>query len=78
VEINLETLNDTRKKATVKVGADEVGQQERELVSEFKQQARLPGFRPGKAPEDMVRKRYRKDIEEQLTRRLTQTLRMTG
>src|SRR5688572_3120758 len=30
----------------------------------------MPGFRPGKAPKDMVLKKYEKDIEEEVRRKL--------
>ena len=32
----------------------------------------VPGFRPGKAPRDMVVKRYDKDIQEEVKRKLGQ------
>jgi trigger factor len=37
---------------------------------DFQKQAALPGFRPGKAPRDMVAKRYEKDIHDEVKRKL--------
>lgn len=36
-----------------------------EITADFQREARLPGFRPGKAPKDMVAKRFEKEIEEE-------------
>ncbi len=42
-------------------------------VREFSQLVNLPGFRPGKAPVGMVKSRFAKEIEEELTRRVFRT-----
>lgn len=38
--------------------------------SEYRRQANLPGFRKGKAPMAIVEKKYSRDIEQEVTRRL--------
>jgi trigger factor len=40
------------------------------VAKEFLRHAAMPGFRPGKAPKDMVLKKYEKDIEEEVRRKL--------
>jgi len=40
------------------------------VTKEFQKEARLPGFRPGKAPREMVLRKYGKDIEEEAKRKL--------
>jgi trigger factor len=40
------------------------------MIKDFQRQASLPGFRPGKAPKDMVAKRYEKDIQDEVKRKL--------
>lgn len=40
------------------------------VVNGFRRQARLPGFRPGKAPAALVRSRYWKDIKEEVLKNL--------
>lgn len=40
------------------------------VTKDFQRQAELPGFRPGKAPKDMVIKRYEQDITEEVKRKL--------
>jgi trigger factor len=41
-----------------------------EIATEFRRHARLPGFRPGKAPLSLIQQRYRDDIRSELLRAL--------
>lgn len=70
MNIKIEDINDTRKKLLVTVAADEVEQEHDELVKEFAKVAKVPGFRPGKAPLPMVAKRFAKDITEELNKKI--------
>lgn len=70
MNIRIEDINDTRKKLLVQVGADEVEKEHDELVKEFAKAARLPGFRPGKAPLPLVAKRFSREINEELTKKV--------
>ena len=40
------------------------------IAKDYQKQASLPGFRPGKAPKDMVLKRYEKEIEDEAKKKL--------
>src|SRR6185503_15146514 len=40
------------------------------IVHEFGQRIRIPGFRKGKVPSDLVRRRFAKDIEQEVKERL--------
>jgi len=40
------------------------------VAKQFQKQARIPGFRPGKAPQAIVEKKYSADIREELTNKL--------
>ena len=40
------------------------------MMKNFQREASLPGFRPGKAPRDMVVKRYEKDIQDEVKKKL--------
>ncbi len=71
VNIAIEEVSPTRKTLVVTVPAGEVAAEEKSLVGEFAQSVRLPGFRPGKAPVDMVKRRYAKEITEELQRKVT-------
>jgi trigger factor len=41
-----------------------------EIAKKFQREARFPGFRPGKAPRDLVVKRYETDIQDEAKRKL--------
>ncbi|CAI8331152.1 MAG: Trigger factor [Opitutia bacterium UBA7350] len=63
-------INSTRKAVSVHILAEEINEIEAQLVSDFQGQAKIPGFRPGKAPEKMVRSRYAKDLKKELANRV--------
>jgi trigger factor len=54
----------------VEIDAAKVDQTFDEITRDFQREARLPGFRPGKAPKDMVAKRYETDIQTEAKRKL--------
>lgn len=68
----IEDINTTRKAATVTVPADVIENAQNKLFKEYAAQARIPGFRPGKAPVSVVRQKYGKDLEKELTQRVVQ------
>lgn len=68
---NIEKVNDTRRKIAVTVDAAEIAKEKEGVVAEFVKFAKLPGFRPGKAPKDMILKRFGNDIQAQLERAVT-------
>lgn len=63
-------ISHTRKTITVNFSAEEVTAQETALVKDFQSKVKVPGFRPGKAPEAMVRSRFAKEIKGELSQRL--------
>src|SRR5215469_14785880 len=54
----------------VEIESQEVDAAFESMVKDFQRQASLPGFRPGKAPKDMVAKRYEKDIHDEVKKKL--------
>jgi trigger factor len=54
----------------VEIDAAKVDETFAEVTSGFQKEARLPGFRPGKAPKDRVAKLYEKEIRDEVTRKL--------
>lgn len=67
---DVQDINETRKTITVSFTPEELNEQESSLVKDFQRQAKIPGFRPGKAPEKMVRARFAKDIRQELKQRV--------
>ncbi len=70
--MNVETsdLSDTRKLITISFSAEETAAEDRKTFGEFLKQAQMPGFRPGKAPAQMVRSRFQKEITNEIHRHL--------
>lgn len=68
----IEEISDTRKKLIVNVPAATIESLEGEVVGEFAKQAKIPGFRPGKAPANIIKKRYAKDIRNETGNKVAQ------
>jgi trigger factor len=71
VNITVEDVSPTRKTLVVNVPVEEIAVEEQSVLGEFAQSVRLPGFRPGKAPADLVRRRYAREIGQELQRKVT-------
>ena len=54
----------------VEVEAAKVEETFEEITRQFQREAKFPGFRPGKAPKDMVAKRYESEIQDEVKRKL--------
>lgn len=54
----------------VEIPAEKVQGQRDQIVRGYTNKARVPGFRPGKAPRAIVEKRFEKEITEELNERL--------
>jgi len=70
VKVTVEEVTDTRKKVHVSVDADEIASEEKGLLKQFSQNAKLPGFRPGKAPENLIRSKYKNELKSELGRKI--------
>jgi trigger factor len=70
MNVTIEDVSACRKRLKIEVPANRVNQTFEEVTDEFQRFAKIPGFRPGKAPRAVIQKRYQKDIEEELQRKL--------
>jgi len=70
MDIKIQTINPTRRNVTVTIPAADVTSAEKEVIKGFVREAALPGFRPGKAPEAIVRQKYGKNIDEEVNQQL--------
>jgi trigger factor len=50
----------------IDVSADEVAKTYRNVVANYKKYARIPGFRPGKVPENVIRRRFATEIRKEV------------
>ena len=78
VKTDVQDINPTRKVISITATSKEVSDQEAKLIKDFQRQAKIPGFRPGKAPENMVRQRFAKDIQEELKQRVVSQAHQEG
>lgn len=70
MKIDIQDVNETRKTLAVSFEASEIATEEAALIKQFSKQAKIPGFRPGKAPVNMIRQRFGKQISEELRQRV--------
>jgi trigger factor len=70
VNVTVENLAPCKKLVRVEVESKKVDETFESITKDFQKQVALPGFRPGKAPRDMVLKKYEKDIEDEVKKRL--------
>ncbi len=54
----------------IELPPEEVTQEWDAIASSFAKQARIPGYRPGKAPKRIIESKFRKDIQDELTKKL--------
>ena len=70
MNIQLNSVSDTRKNLVVTLDKSEVDAEHLAVITEVSQQARIPGFRPGKAPAAMVAKRFGKEIADEFKQKV--------
>lgn len=73
VNVEIKDAGDARKVALVTFESDEVTSQESQVCKQFGRMANIPGFRKGKAPENVIRKKYSKELKEELNRKVSTT-----
>ena len=70
MNVTVENLAPCKKLVRVELDAKVVDEAFASMTKDFQKQANLPGFRPGKAPVQMVLKKYEKDIQDEVKRKL--------
>lgn len=70
MNIAIEDINNCRKRLKIEVPPNEVNEEIERITGEFQKQVKLPGFRAGKVPRDVVSKRFSQDIDEETKRSL--------
>src|SRR5438477_5025430 len=54
----------------IELPPEEVSKEWDTIANSFARFAKIPGYRPGKAPRSVIDKRFRKEIQEEVTKRL--------
>ena len=63
-------VSPTRKNLDIEIPQDAVDHEIHHIAQEFAKKARVPGFRPGRAPINVVRTRYREEIVSEMMQHL--------
>lgn len=70
MNVSVENLAPCKKLVRVELDAAAVDAAFDAITKDYQKQAALPGFRPGKAPRDMVAKKYESEIKDEAKRKL--------
>jgi len=71
VNVDIKDAGVARKIATVSFDSDEVSKHESKVCQELGKLVNIPGFRKGKAPANVIRKKYAKEIMDELNRKVS-------
>jgi trigger factor len=63
-------VNSCKRNLTAEVPAQEVEQEIDKIAREYASNAKVPGFRPGKVPLNVIRQRYGSDIRQDVTQKI--------
>jgi trigger factor len=66
VQTHLALIEGCRHSLEISVPADEVQAETGRVTANIQKRAKLPGFRPGKAPTSLIRQQFRGDIQQQV------------
>jgi len=70
--VKVEDAGPATKKVTVEIPRERIDKEMARQFKDIRQQAAIPGFRPGHAPAKLVEKRFNNDVKEQVRRSLLQ------
>ena len=62
MQVSVEESGVIERKLTISVPSEEIEQEVSKRLKKVARQARIPGFRPGKAPQGVIRKRYEPQV----------------
>jgi len=71
VNVEIKEAGDARKIVNVTFDSDEMSEKGNQVCKELGRLANIPGFRKGKAPEQVIRKRYASEIQQELSRKVS-------
>ena len=71
MNVDIKDAGVARKIATVSFDSEEVSKHESKVCQELGKLVNIPGFRKGKAPANVIRKKYAKEIKDELNRKVS-------
>jgi trigger factor len=70
MKVEIETQPGSVSTLQIELPPEEVSKEWDSIANSFARLAKIPGYRPGKAPRAVIEKRFRKQIQEELTKKL--------
>jgi trigger factor len=70
MQVNVENISSVKKKISFEVPPERVQDEIDKAFAEIRKRAVIPGFRKGKAPQDLIRKSYQGQIENDVVKNL--------
>src|SRR3990172_12042137 len=71
MKVDVKEVSKTKRVFTIEVPYDVVSKEFSEAYDNLRKRVKVPGFRPGKAPLTLLERRYAKDVEADLIKRLS-------
>ncbi len=66
----IEDITTVKKKLTIELAPDEVAKEFDKALVDVGKKAKIPGFRPGKAPKNIVERHYGDEVRNEVVHRL--------
>jgi trigger factor len=70
MKVKVETKPESVSTLKIELPAEEVSKEWDAIANSFAKFAKIPGYRPGKAPRTVIDKRFRKEIQDEVTKKL--------
>jgi trigger factor len=70
VKVNVEKQPDSSSTLYIELPPEEVSKEWDAIATSFARFARIPGYRPGKAPRKVIEAKFKKEIQDELTKKL--------
>ena len=73
MQVSVETTSELSRKMTVTLPEEKISQQVESRLQSLSHKVKIDGFRPGKVPQAVVRKRYGQQVREEVVSDLIQS-----
>src|SRR6266481_271048 len=70
MKVEVETQPDWISTLQIELPAEEVSREWDAIANSFARFAKIPGYRPGKAPRKVIEAKFKKEIQDELTKKL--------
>src|SRR4051812_14263327 len=70
MKVEVENMPESVSTLRIELPPEEVTKEWDEIANSFARFAKIPGYRPGKAPRKVIEAKFRKEIQDELTRKL--------